>query len=143
MPPHLEADDAHIVASAVDLDEAQVRGWAGEILSPGESPVADHDHMIRASPLEKSMGEKNRFLGPPGHVRRDHTSSGVTEPLLVRSERNDETGLGAGADEHHLLTLRQIINQGQKLFSRGLKASSRGTSRLHAGAQVDHHHHVA
>ena len=50
------------------------------------------------------MGEKNRFFSPPGRVRRDHTSSGVTEPLLVRSERNDETGLGAGTDEHHLLT---------------------------------------
>ena len=84
MPPHLETDDAHVVAAAVDLDEAQVRGLAGEIFSPGESPVADHDDMIRASPFEKRMGEKNRFFNPPGHVRRDHSSSGVTEPSLVR-----------------------------------------------------------
>ena len=143
MPPHLETDDAHVVAAAVDLDEAQVRGLAGEIFSSDESPVADHDDMIRASPFEKRMGEKYRFFNPPGHVRRDHTASGVTESLLVHSERNDETRLGAGADEHHLLTRRQFINQGQKLFSRRLEASSRWPSRLHAGAQVDHHHHVA
>ena len=85
--------------------------------------------MIRASPFEKRMGEKNRFFSPPGHIRRDHTSSRVTEPSLVRSERNDETGLGAGADEHHLLTRRQVINQGQKLFSRGLKRVPEGPPR--------------
>src|SRR5262245_34301053 len=109
MAPHLEADDAHIVASAVDLDEAQVGGLAGVFFSSAESTVTDHDHLIWASPFEKCMGEKNRLLNPPGRVRRDHTSCRVAEPLLVRSERNDETGLGTGSYKHHLLTRRQVI----------------------------------
>src|SRR5262245_2028468 len=106
MPPHLEADDTHIVRSAVDLDEPQVSGLAGVFFSPGESSIADHDHLIRAAPFEKRMGEKDRFLNSPGRVRRNHTSTGVTEPLFVRGERNDETRLGGGSDEHHLLTRR-------------------------------------
>ena len=111
MPPDLEADDANVIDSAFDLDKAQVPSLAGELFDPCKSPVADHDHLVRTSPFEKRMGEKNRLLNPPRHIRRSHISSGLTEPSLVLCERNHETRLGAGADDHHFLIRRQSIDQ--------------------------------
>ena len=49
-----------------------------------------------------------------GHARKPNIANAARDavtPIQVRRERNDETCVSAGADEHHLLIRRQCINQ--------------------------------
>ena len=143
MPAHFEANDADVVLAAAHPDKAQLIAGVGELLGAREGAVTQHHDAVGAAALEKCVGEKNRVLHPPRRVGRFQAARQLAQPARIGSERHEQARLRPRADDHHLLSAAEPVDQRQPLAPRRVEARHTALLRLHAGAQVDDHDQVS
>ena len=107
---HFKAVDTDVVFSAIHGDEMKVSRWTGKIFSSFEGAIGDHHHAIRTSAFEECMSEKDRFFDVARGIRCLQAAPQLPQPSLVRRKRRQQTRLGAGTDDHHLLVRSELIH---------------------------------
>src|SRR5262245_5146162 len=103
MASHLEPDDSDVVFAAFNSNELKMSGCLGQLFGSDERSVTDRNDAIRTAALEKSMGEKNRFLDPSRPVGRSESGCEFAQPALIGAKGQQQPGLGGCADHHHFL----------------------------------------